>query len=66
MTDNALPAYLLNTRRLQLFSTLARHRHMPSAAQTLGISQPAVSSAIRIMESGAGCNFSIVVRAGCC
>ena len=54
MTDNALPAYLLNTRRLQLFSTLARHRHMPSAAQTLGISQPAVSSAIRIMESGAG------------
>lgn len=54
VTDNALPAYLLNTRRLQLFSTLARHRHMPSAAQTLGISQPAVSSAIRIMESGAG------------
>jgi LysR family transcriptional regulator of gallate degradation len=27
---------------------------MPSAAQTLGISQPAVSSAIRIMETGAG------------
>jgi LysR family transcriptional regulator of gallate degradation len=53
-TGNALPAYLLNTRRLQLFSALARHRHMPSAAQTFGISQPAVSSAIRIMESGAG------------
>ncbi|WP_248324308.1 MULTISPECIES: LysR family transcriptional regulator [unclassified Caballeronia] len=51
---NALPAFLLNTRRLQLFSALARHRHMPSAAQTLGISQPAVSSAIRIMETGAG------------
>jgi LysR family transcriptional regulator of gallate degradation len=49
-----LPAFLLNTRRLQLFSALARHRHMPSAAQTLGISQPAVSSAIRIMETGAG------------
>jgi LysR family transcriptional regulator, regulator for genes of the gallate degradation pathway len=54
LTDSALPAYLLNTRRLQLLSALARHRHMPSAAQTLGISQPAVSSAIRIIESGAG------------
>lgn len=53
-SGNALPAFLLNTRRLQLFSALARHRHMPSAAQTLGISQPAVSSAIRIMETGAG------------
>jgi LysR family transcriptional regulator of gallate degradation len=50
----ALPSFLLNTRRLQLFSALARHRHMPSAAQTLGLSQPAVSSAIRIMETGAG------------
>ncbi|KIG10776.1 LysR family transcriptional regulator [Caballeronia concitans] len=53
-SGNALPAFLLNTRRLQLFSALARHRHMPSAAQTLGLSQPAVSSAIRIMETGAG------------
>jgi LysR family transcriptional regulator of gallate degradation len=53
-SDAGLPAYLLNTRRLQLFSTLARHRHMPSAARTLGVTQPAVSSAIRILESGAG------------
>lgn len=53
-SGNALPAFLLNTRRLQLFSALARYRHMPSAAQTLGLSQPAVSSAIRIMETGAG------------
>lgn len=53
-SGNALPAFLLNTRRLQLFSALARHRHMPSAAQTLGLTQPAVSSAIRIMETGAG------------
>jgi len=52
--SNPLPAFLLNTRRLQLFSALARHRHMPSAARTLGLSQPAVSSAIRIMETGAG------------
>ncbi|RAF35853.1 LysR family transcriptional regulator [Burkholderia multivorans] len=42
--EGGLPAYLLNTRRLQLFSTLARHRHMPSAARALGVTQPAVSS----------------------
>jgi LysR family transcriptional regulator of gallate degradation len=53
-TPGAIPSYLLNTRRLQLLVALARHRHMPSAAQELGISQPAVSSAIRILESGAG------------
>lgn len=52
--EGALPAYLLNTRRLQLFIALARHRHMPSAAKTFGISQPAVSTAIRVLESGAG------------
>ncbi|WP_144141319.1 LysR family transcriptional regulator [Paraburkholderia sp. BCC1884] len=52
--EGALPAYLLNTRRLQLFVALARHRHMPSAAKTFGISQPAVSTAIRVLESGAG------------
>ncbi|CAB3783649.1 HTH-type transcriptional regulator HdfR [Paraburkholderia caffeinitolerans] len=49
-----LPAYLLNTRRLQLFSTLARYRHMPSAARALNVTQPAVSSAVRILEIGAG------------
>ncbi|RBL67443.1 LysR family transcriptional regulator, partial [Pseudomonas sp. MWU13-2625] len=52
--DGGLPAYLLNPRRLQLFSTLQRHRHMPSAARALGVTQPAVSSALRILESGAG------------
>ena len=49
-----VPAYLLHTRRLQVFSILARHRHMPSTARALGITQPAVSSAIRILENGAG------------
>lgn len=52
--EGALPAYLLNTRRLQLFIALARHRHMPTAASSFGISQPAVSSAIRVLESGSG------------
>jgi LysR family transcriptional regulator of gallate degradation len=54
VAEGSLPAYLLNTRRLQLFVALARHRHMPSAAKTFGISQPAVSTAIRVLESGAG------------
>jgi len=54
VADGALPAYLLNTRRLQLLVALARHRHMPSAAKTFGISQPAVSTAIRVLESGSG------------
>jgi LysR family transcriptional regulator, regulator for genes of the gallate degradation pathway len=49
-----VPSSLLNTRRLQLLVELARHRHMPSAARALGISQPAVSSAIRVLETGAG------------
>jgi LysR family transcriptional regulator of gallate degradation len=34
----SIPSYLLNKRRLQLFVALARHQHMPSAAQALGIS----------------------------
>lgn len=52
--EGTLPAYLLNTRRLQLFVALARHRHMPSTANAFGISQPAVSSAMRVLESGSG------------
>jgi len=53
-TPGSIPSYLLNTRRLQLFVALVRHQHMPSAAQALGVSQPAVSSAVRILENGAG------------
>jgi LysR family transcriptional regulator of gallate degradation len=52
--EGVLPAYLLNTRRLQILTALARHRHMPSAAKSFGISQPAVSTAIRVLESGSG------------
>jgi LysR family transcriptional regulator, regulator for genes of the gallate degradation pathway len=54
IVNGSLPAYLLNTRRLQTLTVLARHKHMPSAARALGVTQPAVSSAIRILESGAG------------
>nr|WP_246012882.1 LysR family transcriptional regulator [Pigmentiphaga humi] len=54
LPPSGVPPYLLNTRRLQLLVTLARHRHMPTAAHALGISQPAVSAAVRILENGAG------------
>jgi LysR family transcriptional regulator, regulator for genes of the gallate degradation pathway len=54
LPEGALPAWLLNTRRLQLFVALARHRHMPSTASAFAISQPAVSSAMRVLESGSG------------
>ena len=50
----AIPSYLLNTRRLELLVALVRHKHMPSAARAVGVSQPAISSAVRIVESGAG------------
>jgi LysR family transcriptional regulator of gallate degradation len=55
-----VPAALLNTRRLTIAAALARSRHMPSAAQTLGVTQPAVSSAVRILESETG--FPIFTR----
>lgn len=56
-----VPASLLNTRRLMIVSALARSRHMPSAALALGVTQPAVSSAIRIVESDT--KFPIFTRA---
>jgi LysR family transcriptional regulator, regulator for genes of the gallate degradation pathway len=47
-------AYLLNTRRLQIFITIARNRHMPTTAKAFHISQPAVSGAVRMLEAGTG------------
>ena len=50
----AVPSCLLNTRRLQSLVALVLHRHMPSAARAMGVSQPAVSAAIKILEAGVG------------
>jgi LysR family transcriptional regulator of gallate degradation len=55
--DENIPAYLLNTRRLEVFAALARARHMPTAARAVGVTQPAVSSALKILEVGAGCRL---------
>ena len=46
--------HLLNTRRLQMFINLCERRHMPSVAVELGISQPAISLGVGILESGVG------------
>jgi LysR family transcriptional regulator of gallate degradation len=49
-----VPAYLMNTRRLDLLVTLARTQHMPTAAMSVGITQSAVSGAIKVLEVGSG------------
>lgn len=48
------PLYLYQTRRLQILARLYVSCHMPSVAASMGITQPAVSSALRALESGSG------------
>jgi len=47
-------SWMLNTRRLEIFVKLSHDRHMPTTARAFGISQPAVSSAIKMLEAGVG------------
>lgn len=49
-----VPLVLLNERRLLSFVKLVELGHMPTVAQALGISQPAVSTLIHDMETGLG------------
>ncbi|WP_397448593.1 LysR family transcriptional regulator [Pseudomonas sp. NA-150] len=51
----AEPLYLLNARRLALFIKLCETRHMQTVATTFGLTQPAVSTALKVLESGSGC-----------
>lgn len=46
--------YLYQTRRLQIFAKLCQTCHMPSVASLMGVTQPAVSSALKALESGIG------------
>ena len=65
------PLYLFQARRLQVFVKLCETRHMQTVASLLGLSQPAISSTIKVMESGcrqplfertlAGCNPPVPV-----
>jgi LysR family transcriptional regulator of gallate degradation len=45
---------LAHERGLRVFVALADQRHMPSVAESIGISQPAVSMAIRQLEDSIG------------
>ncbi|MDB5992843.1 MAG: LysR family transcriptional regulator [Herbaspirillum sp.] len=45
---------LFNKDRLQIFVTLAQSHHMPTVANVLGITQPAVSAAITELEASLG------------
>jgi LysR family transcriptional regulator of gallate degradation len=44
------PLYLFNVRRLQIFVALCKTRHMQTVATLLGLSQPAVSAALKVLE----------------
>ncbi|GAB7533932.1 LysR family transcriptional regulator [Burkholderia sp. 22PA0099] len=46
----AVPAAALNNKRLEIFCRLLRSRHMPTVASQMGVSQPAVSAAISLLE----------------
>lgn len=52
--EEAEPIWLFNLRRLQIFLALYRLHHTQSVANLLGISQPAVSAALKVLERGAG------------
>ncbi|MDR8071399.1 LysR family transcriptional regulator [Burkholderia cenocepacia] len=52
-----VPACLLNARRLEALVLLEKTRHMPTAARALGITQPAVSAAMAVLQAGAGCKL---------
>jgi LysR family transcriptional regulator of gallate degradation len=48
------PLYLLQTRRLEIFVKLCEARHMQTVANAFGLTQPAISAALRVLEDGAG------------
>jgi len=45
---------ILNGRRLAVVASLAQKRNMPAVAREFGITQPAISSALKDLESGLG------------
>ncbi|VVP18007.1 HTH-type transcriptional regulator HdfR [Pseudomonas fluorescens] len=48
------PLYLFQARRLQVFVKLCETQHMQTVANLLGLSQPAVSSTLKVLENGCG------------
>lgn len=50
----AIFSMLIHERRVRAFVALTEQHHMPSVAESLGITQPAVSIAVRQMEDSIG------------
>lgn len=48
------PLYLFQVRRLQVFVKLCETHHIQTVASLLGLSQPAISLTIKVMEDGCG------------
>lgn len=48
------PLYLFQARRLEIFVKLCETRHMQTVASHFGLSQPAVSAALKVLEGGCG------------
>jgi LysR family transcriptional regulator of gallate degradation len=48
------PLYLLQTRRLEIFVKLCETQHMQTVANAFGLTQPAISAALKVLEDGAG------------
>lgn len=55
MLGNAAePLYLFQARRLQVFVSLCETHHMQTVASLFGLTQPAVSAALKVLENGIG------------
>jgi LysR family transcriptional regulator of gallate degradation len=54
MRNAAIFGMLMHERRVRAFVGLTEQHHMPSVAQSLGITQPAVSIAVRQLEESIG------------
>ena len=48
------PLYLMHTRRLEVFVKLCETHHMQTVATLFGLTQPAVSAALKVLEGGCG------------
>ncbi|WP_343594643.1 LysR family transcriptional regulator [Acinetobacter sp.] len=53
-TGQSEPFFLYNYQRLQIFFTLCLTKNMKSTAQLLGLTQPAISAAIKLLEQSFG------------
>ncbi|MCX2815737.1 MULTISPECIES: LysR family transcriptional regulator [unclassified Pseudomonas] len=53
-TAQGEPLYLFQARRLQVLVKLCETRHMQTVARHFGLSQPAVSAALKVLEGGCG------------